>query len=435
MKSETKIFQKRRKELMDSIGSNGIAILPAAIESVRNKDVNFRFRQDSDFYYLSGFEEPEAVIVIAPQRKHGEYIIFCREKNPEKETWDGYRAGQEGACEIFGGDDAFPIDDIDDILPGLIEGREKLYYSMGTNRGFDKQVMQWINNIRENIRGGAKAPHELISLDGILHEMRLIKDSEEISIIKKAAEISAQAHNRAMSLCKPGMYEYELEAEFLYQFRKNGGTEAYPSIVGSGANGCTLHYIENSSIMKNGDLVLIDAGMEYKGYAADISRTFPVNGKFTAEQAVIYDIVLLAQKNAIDKVYAGNHWNEANDAAVKTIVEGLLELKILSGNSEEIIAAKGYTDFYMHRVGHWMGMDVHDVGDYKIDGEWRLLEPGMITTIEPGIYIKPSEKVDERWWNIAIRIEDDILVTAKGQENLTISAIKERDEIEKKMKG
>ncbi|THB68292.1 MAG: M24 family metallopeptidase, partial [Gammaproteobacteria bacterium] len=280
MKSETKIFQKRRKELMDSIGSNGIAILPAAIESVRNKDVNFRFRQDSDFYYLSGFEEPEAVIVIAPQRKHGEYIIFCREKNPEKETWDGYRAGQEGACEIFGGDDAFPIDDIDDILPGLIEGREKLYYSMGTNRGFDKQVMQWINNIRENIRGGAKAPHELISLDGILHEMRLIKDSEEISIIKKAAEISAQAHNRAMSLCKPGMYEYELEAEFLYQFRKNGGTEAYPSIVGSGANGCTLHYIENSSIMKNGDLVLIDAGMEYKGYAADISRTFPVNGKF-----------------------------------------------------------------------------------------------------------------------------------------------------------
>ena len=435
MKSETKIFQKRRKELMDSIGSNGIAILPAAIESVRNKDVNFRFRQDSDFYYLSGFEEPEAVIVIAPQRKHGEYIIFCREKNPEKETWDGYRAGQEGACEIFGGDDAFPIDDIDDILPGLIEGREKLYYSMGTNRGFDKQVMQWINNIRENIRGGAKAPHELISLDGILHEMRLIKDSEEISIIKKAAEISAQAHNRAMSLCKPGMYEYELEAEFLYQFRKNGGTEAYPSIVGSGANGCTLHYIENSSIMKNGDLVLIDAGMEYKGYAADISRTFPVNGKFSAEQAAIYDIVLQAQNNAIDKVYAGNHWNEANDAAVKTIVEGLLELKILSGNIEEIIAAKGYTDFYMHRVGHWMGMDVHDVGDYKIDGEWRLLEPGMITTIEPGIYIKPSEKVDERWWNIAIRIEDDILVTAKGQENLTISAIKERDEIEKKMKG
>ena len=306
---------------------------------------------------------------------------------------------------------------------------------MGTNRGFDKQVMQWINNIRENIRGGAKAPHELISLDGILHEMRLIKDSEEISIIKKAAEISAQAHNRAMSLCKPGMYEYELEAEFLYQFRKNGGTEAYPSIVGSGANGCTLHYIENSSIMKNGDLVLIDAGMEYKGYAADISRTFPVNGKFSAEQAAIYDIVLQAQNNAIDKVYAGNHWNEANDAAVKTIVEGLLELKILSGNIEEIIAAKGYTDFYMHRVGHWMGMDVHDVGDYKIDGEWRLLEPGMITTIEPGIYIKPSEKVDERWWNIAIRIEDDILVTAKGQENLTISAIKERDEIEKKMKG
>lgn len=427
---DLKEFKRRRQELMRMVGEDGIAIIPASPERRRNRDVYYKYRQDSDLHYLSGFPEPESVLVLIPGREYGEYIIFCREKDPLKETWNGYRIGQEHACSEYGADDSFPIGDIDDILPGMIEGREKLFCTMGIDSAFDKRVMSWINNIRENVRGGSKPPHEIVSLENILHEMRLIKSNAEIKLMKKAADISAKAHNKAMKAVKPGMFEYQLDAEFLYYFAKNGCEPAYPSIVGGGRNGCVLHYIDNNAQLNDGDLVLIDAGAEYQGYAADISRTFPVNGKFTGEQKAIYEIVLAAQKAAIDVLKPNVSWNDGHDAAVRAITEGLVDAGILSGDIEDLIEQSAFKQFFMHKTGHWLGMDVHDVGDYKIGDEWRILEPGMVTTVEPGIYITPSETVDEKWWNIGIRIEDDILIDKKGNKNLTKSAIKEIDEIE-----
>ncbi len=425
-------FARRRKELMAMIEPNSIAIIPAAEEKTRSRDTHFTYRQDSDFYYLSGFCEPEAVLVLIPGREHGEFVMFVRERNREKEIWDGYRQGPEGAVENFGADDAFPIDDIDEILPGLLESRDRVYYSLGRDPNFDQRIMSWINTLRAQARAGAVPPGELQDLDHFLHDMRLFKSATEAKLMRSAGEISAQAHIRAMKTCKPGMYEYQLEGELHHEFLKNGArAPAYNTIVGSGKNGCILHYIENTKKLESGDLVLIDAGCEYEMYAGDITRTFPVNGKFSEEQKALYEVVLNAQYAAIDAVKPGNHWNQPHEAAVKVLTQGLIDLGLLEGNLDELIADQAYVDFYMHRTGHWLGMDVHDVGDYKVSGQWRVLEPGMCLTVEPGLYISPdNENVDEKWRGIGIRIEDDVLVTTDGHEVLTASVPKTVEEIE-----
>lgn len=425
------LFAKRRAELMSQMGG-GVAIIPTSPVCNRNGDVDYVFRPDSDFYYLTQFPEPEAVAVFVPGREHGEYILFCRERNPEKEIWDGIRAGQAGACEIYGADDSFPIDDMDDILPGLLENREKVFCNMGRFPDFDHRLMAWVNEVRTKARNGVHAPGEFVDIDHILHEMRLIKRSEEVRLMKRAAKVSAKGHERAMKACKPGMLEYELEAELFYEFNKGGSrAPAYPPIVGGGANGCILHYIENNAKLNDGDLVLIDAGAEIDGYAADITRTFPVNGKFSKEQKLLYELVLKAQLTAIDEVKPGNHWNDPHDAAVRVLASGLRELGLLNGSTDELVENGHYKQFYMHRTGHWLGMDVHDVGDYKIDNAWRMLEPGMALTVEPGIYIAGGDKtVDKRWWNIGIRIEDDVLVTQQGNDVLSKDIVKTVDDIE-----
>ncbi|MEK6770826.1 MAG: aminopeptidase P N-terminal domain-containing protein [Pseudomonadota bacterium] len=433
---DMKAFVKRRQEVMRMMGS-GVAILPTAPVQTRNRDVQYLYRPDSDFYYLTHFPEPEAVAVLVPGRAHGEFILFCRENNPEKEIWDGRRAGFDGAREHYGADDAFPIDDIDEILPGLLENREKVFYSMGRFRDFDQRLLGWVNEVRGKARNGVHAPGEFVDLNHILHEMRLIKRPEEIKLMKRAARITAAAHRRAMRVCKPGLMEYEVEAELLHEFRK-GGSEytAYPPIVGGGRNACVLHYIDNRDELRSGDLLLIDAGAEVDAYAADLTRTFPVNGKYSGEQRAVYEIVLAAQLAAIDHVRAGKHWNEPHEKAVRTLTQGLKDLKILTGDVEGHIEKGDYKRFYMHRTGHWLGMDVHDVGDYKIDGTWRELEPGMTLTVEPGLYIaEGGADVDKRWWNIGIRIEDDVLVTRDGSEVLTVDAPKTVADIEACMRG
>ncbi len=422
---------------MELMADNSIAILTAAPEQTRNRDIHYPYRQDSDLFYLTGFPEPEAVLVLVPGREHGECLIFCRDRNIEREIWDGYRAGPEGACEKYGADDAFPIDDIDEILPGLLEGRDRVYYAMGKNLTFDRHLMDWVNTIRGRARAGATPPGEFVDLDHLLHELRLFKSAAELKIMREAGKISTRAHCRAMQICKPGMYEYQLQAEIEHEFAMAGARfPAYGSIVGSGENGCILHYVENSAKLKDGDLVLIDAGCELQHYAADITRTFPINGKYSAEQKAIYDVVLEAQLAGIKACTKGNHWDEPHQVTVEVITEGLRELDLLDGELNELIETKAYMHFYMHRAGHWLGMDVHDVGDYKIDDEWRLLEKSMVMTVEPGIYISPDNKdVHKRWRGIGIRIEDDVLVTAKGPEVLTSDAPKETADIEALMSG
>ena len=367
-----------------------------------------------------------------PGREHGEYILFCRENDKKMETWNGLRAGQDGAIEDYAADDSFPIDDIDDILPGLLENKEKVYYTMGVHPDFDQLIIKWVNRLREQSRMGVHTPGEFVSLDHQLHDMRLYKSAAEIKVMRKAAQISAKAHIRAMQFCKPGVYEYQLEAELLHSFMQQGARfPAYSSIVGSGKNGCILHYVENSETLKNGDLVLIDAGAEVECYASDISRTFPVNGKYSKEQRVLYDIVLAAQLAAIEQVKPGNHWNDPHEAAIKVVTQGLIDVGILKGKLETNIKKESYKNFYMHRTGHWLGMDVHDVGDYKVEDEWRVLEPGMVLTVEPGLYISADhEKVAKKWHNIGIRIEDDVLVTKDGHEVLSKDVPKNADEIE-----
>ncbi len=425
-------YKRRRKHLMQIMGEDAVAILPAALVRMRNRDAEFQYRQDSDFHYITGFDEPEAVVVLVPGREHGEYILFCRENDKKMETWNGLRAGQDGAIEKYAADDSFPIDDIDDILPGLLENKEKVYYTMGVHPDFDQRVIKWVNRLREQSRMGVHTPGEFVSLDHQLHDMRLYKSAAEIKVMRKAAEISAEAHIRAIQFCKPGKYEYQLEAELLHHFMQHGArSPAYSSIVGGGKNGCILHYVENSESLKDGDLVLIDAGAELECYAADISRTFPVNGKYSKEQRILYDIVLTAQLAAIEQVKPGNHWNDPHEAAIKVITQGLIDVGILKGKLETNIEKETYKDFYMHRTGHWLGMDVHDVGDYKVDDEWRVLEPGMVLTVEPGLYISADhESVAKKWHNIGIRIEDDVLVTKDGHEVLSKDAPKDPDEIE-----
>jgi Xaa-Pro aminopeptidase len=425
-------YARRRKALMAQMEPNSIAILPAAAVAIRNRDVEHVYRQDSDFQYLSGFPEPEAVIVLIPGREYGEYVLFCRERNPERELWDGLRAGQDGAIRDFGADDAFPIADIDDILPGLIEGRDRVYSSMGSNPEFDRHVMEWINVIRSKAHLGAQPPKEFVALDHLLHDMRLYKSAAEVKVMRHAADISARAHVRAMQASRAGLYEFSLEAELDYEFRKGGAKmPAYGSIVASGRNACILHYQENDAVLKDGDLVLIDAGCEIDCYASDITRTFPVSGKFSAEQKAIYELVLKSQEAAFQAIGPGKHWNQAHEATVHVITQGLVELGLLQGDVGELIANEAYKTFYMHRAGHWLGMDVHDVGDYRVGGEWRVLEPGMALTVEPGIYISPdNQQVAKKWRGIGVRIEDDVVVTKTGCEILTRGAPKSVADIE-----
>ena len=423
-------YERRRRELMQLM-DGGVAVFPTAPEATRNSDVLYPFRPDSDFYYLTHFPEPAAVAVLVPGRPQGEFILFCRERDPEKETWNGRRRGLEGAVQDYGADDAFPIDDIAEILPGLLEDQDRIYCNMGRYLDFDNRLFQWVNEIRTKVRTGIRAPGEFIDVGHILHELRLVKRKEEIRTMKLAARVSAAAHCRAMRACCPDKNEFEIESELEYEFRKGGAhAPAYPSIVAGGANACILHYTENCDRLRDGELLLIDAGAEIDCYASDITRTFPINGRYSGEQRALYDVVLLAQEAAIDQIVPGTTWNRPHEAAVRVLTEGLVDLGLLAGPIEPLIENQKYRRFYMHRTGHWLGMDVHDVGDYKVGGEWRVLEPGMTLTVEPGLYVTPTDDVDARWHNLGIRIEDDVLVTRKGYEILTADVPKRPEEIE-----
>jgi Xaa-Pro aminopeptidase len=424
-------FARRRKALMRMMGERGIAIIPSAPIRLRSRDVDFPYRQNSDFLYLTGFSEPESLTVLMPGRAQGQFILFCRERDMQKEIWHGRRAGPGGAVSQYGADEAFPSADIEAILPGLLEQRARVYCTIGRDQAFDQCLMSWINQIRDRSRSGGHAPHEFVSLEYLLHDMRLYKSRVEIGAMKKAADISIRAHERAMRVCRPGLHEYEIEAELLYEFRCAGMVPAYPPIVGGGANSCILHYTENAAELGDGDLVLIDAGAEFEGYASDITRTFPVNGRFSPAQREAYELVLSAHDAAIDKVRPGNHWNDPHDAAVKALTKGLTGMGLLKGKPAKLIKNGDYRQFYMHRTGHWLGLDVHDVGDYWVDEHWRLLEPGMTLTIEPGLYIRAGSRgIAKRWWNIGIRIEDDVQVTRDGQQILTEALVRDPDQIE-----
>lgn len=425
-------FARRRHNLMQTMEQGSIAIVASSQELVRSRDTHFMFRQDSDFHYLCGFPEPNAVLALIPGREHGEFVLFCNDKDPQQETWHGRRIGPDAACEKYGADDAFPIDDIDEILPGMMEGRHRIYYEMGKNTGLDNQIMSWVNKIRSQVKKGAQPPGEFIDLRHALHDMRLIKSAAELKLMKQSTDIAVDAHKRAMQVCKPGMTELEIEAELHYEFTRQGARfPAYSSIVAGGDNACILHYTENQSKLKNGDLLLIDAGAEYQGYASDITRTFPINGKFTSAQKELYNLVLEAQVAAIETVKPGNHWMQPHEAAVDVLTEGMIGLGLLEGDKQTLIEQEAYKKFYMHKTGHWIGLDVHDVGDYTIDGEPRMLEPGMVLTVEPAIYIpKDDETVPKKYRGIGIRIEDDIVVTADGYEVLSAGIVKTVEEIE-----
>ena len=424
-------FAKRRQRLMDMMDEGSIAIVPTSPVRSRNRDVDFPYRPDSSFYYLTGFGEPEAVAVFMPGREQGEFVMFCRERDPAAEQWHGTRLGLEGACERHGADDAFPIGDIDDILPGLLEDKSRVYYAMGHYQEFDQRLLAWV----ARLRGGARSSGglgEFVMLDHLVHEMRLFKSKAEIGAMSKAAEVSAAAHERAMRICRPGMSEYQIEAELLHEFIRAGcRSAAYPSIVAGGANACTLHYTDNSDRLRGRDLLLIDAGAEYDFYASDITRTFPVGGRFSRAQRDVYSVVLAAQEAAIDTVAPGRTVDDVHNAAVRVLVEGLVGLGALKGRVKRIIEKEKYKRFYMHRTGHWLGMDVHDVGDYRIDDQPRVLEPGMVMTVEPGLYVAlGDEKAPKRLRGIGIRIEDDVLVTESGREVLTSAVPKSIDEVE-----
>lgn len=425
-------YAKRRKALMQKIGPTGIVILPSSTEVLRNGDAHYRFRQNSDFYYLTGFEEPESVLVLAPKRKDGEYILFNRVRDRDKEIWDGPRAGQEGARKTFLADQAFPIKEFEAMLPELLAGRETIHYPLGLNREFDKTLLDGVNKIRSRIRGGMQPPLAFVDIAPDLHEMRLFKSPAEVALMQKAVDITAKAHIRAMEMCKPGMNEFELEAAINYEFQRHGArAPAYNSIVGAGRNTCILHYINNDQVIADGDLVLIDAGAEYRNYAADITRTFPANGRFSPEQKAIYEIVLASQIAAIKAVKPGVSWTAMQDVILKIITQGLVDVGILKGNVKTLIEKEAYFPFYMHRSGHWLGLDVHDVGYYSVKNKWRTLEPGMVLTIEPGIYISADiPGVHKRWHNIGVRIEDNVLVTDKGHDVLSKEIPKTVAEIE-----
>jgi Xaa-Pro aminopeptidase len=428
---DRKEFAHRRRQFMRMIGKDAIAVLPAAPVRHRNGGIEYAYRQDSHFYYLTGFAEPEAVAVLVPGRPQAEYLLFVREHDAVRESWDGPRAGTDGAVERYGADDAFPIADIDEILPGLLEQRARVFYSMGTHRDFDPRVLGWVNGLRGQARRRSSGLQEFVALNHVLDDMRLYKSRAEQASLRRAAQIAVGAHRRAMRFARPGRMEYEVMAELLHEFRSHNADISYAPIVGSGANACVMHYRDNDKRLCEGDLLLLDAGCEHDYYASDITRTFPVSGRFTPAQRAVYDIVLEAQAAAIDKVRPGNHWNQPHEAAVRTITQGLVRLGLLKGPASRLIKEKAYLPFFGHRTGHWLGLDVHDVGDYKVGGEWRVLEAGMALTVEPGVYILPSVRVPKEFWNIGVRIEDDVLVTGGGPEVLTGALEKTPEAIER----
>lgn len=435
MKKLTQVdFKERRDRLAEEMGPHSIAIIATSPVAIRNRDADYKFRADSSFFYLTGFAEPEAVAVIETYESLDEgytYSLFCRERNREMEIWNGYRAGIDGAIDDYEADEAYAIDLLDEEIIEKLVNKQKLFYRIGHSSEFDVRVSKWIQQADAQQRRGNESPAQVIQLDRILDEIRLFKTLQEIELMQIASNISAKAHTRAMQTVHVGMMEYALEAELNYVFGQQGCVPAYNSIVGGGANACILHYVENNQELKDGDLVLIDAACEYELYASDITRTFPVNGKFSAEQKALYEIVLNAQLAAIDAVKIGNSYKEPHNVAVRILVEGLLSLGIMQGDIEKIIETEAYRQFYMHGTGHWLGMDVHDVGAYKQAGEWRPYEEGMVVTIEPGLYIAPDdETVDAKWRGIGIRIEDDVVVTANGPLVLTKDVVKSIEEIE-----
>ncbi len=429
---ELKTYQQRRRWLAEQM-QVGVAVIPTAPERPRNRDSVYPYRFDSYFHYLTGFGEPEAVLVLvageAPKS-----ILFCREKNAEREVWDGFRHGPEAAREAFGFDEAHPIAMLDEMMAKLLADQPSLHFHLGADSAWDARAVGWLNAVRAEVRNGIAAPSAIRDVRVLLDEMRLIKSAEEIATMRRAAEISAAAHRRAMQQVRPGRHEYEIEAEFLHEFRRHGAqAPAYSTIVAGGANACVLHYVGNSDGLRDGDLLLIDAGCELDGYAADITRTFPVSGRYSAVQKDVYEMVLAAQAAAIDAVKVGASWDDPHQAALKVLAQGMIDLGLCTGSVDGLLESGDYKRFYMHKTGHWLGMDVHDVGDYKRGGEWRKLEAGMVLTVEPGCYIRPGEGVPEHLWNIGIRIEDDVLVTAQGCEVLTQAAPKTVDEIEATM--
>lgn len=425
----------RRLHLAQAMGA-GIAVIPTAPERLRNRDAHYPYRFDSYFYYLTGFREPEAVLIViaASDNNPAKQILFCREKDIEREIWDGYRYGPDAAREAFGFDEAYSINRLDELLPGLLADQSTIYTALGQDTAWDQRIMGWINRVREQARSGVTAPASIHDCCALLDEMRLIKDTDELQTMQRAADISAQAHQRAMQTVQPDMYEYEIEAELLYTFHRHGAqAPAYTSIVAGGGNACVLHYVENNARLRSGDLLLIDAGCELNGYASDITRTFPVNGHFSAAQKDVYQLVLAAQAAALEQVKSGNHWNDPHQAALGVLARGFIDLGLCRGSVDAVLESEDYKRFYMHRTGHWLGMDVHDVGAYKQQGAWRRFEPGMVLTVEPGCYIRPADDVPQHFWNIGIRIEDDVVVTQTGHELLTAAAPKTIAEIEELM--
>ncbi|KAB2312509.1 M24 family metallopeptidase [Betaproteobacteria bacterium SCN2] len=412
------VYRQRRQRILDEMGE-GVMVVATAPEVARNRDTHYPYRHDSYFYWLTGFNEPEAVVVLIGGDRP-RHILFCREKNEEREIWDGFRFGPEAAREAFAFDETHAYDALDAELPGLLENQPQLAYLIGRDLAWDNQVMGWLNAVRARARSGVHAPNRMVDARIWLDEMRLVKDAHELALMRRAAEISAGAHIAAMRTTRPGLHEYEIEAELLSSFRRGGAeAPAYTSIVASGANACVLHYVFNNKPLRDGDLLLIDAAAEYGSYAADITRTFPVNGRFSAAQKDAYELVLASQAAAIDTVRPGSRWNDPHDAAVRVLTRGLVDLGLLKGEVDGLIETEAYKRFYMHRTGHWLGMDVHDAGEYKLKGEWRPLVSGMTFTVEPGLYIRPADDVPEAFWNIGIRIEDDVLVTQNGCEVLT----------------
>jgi len=438
MKSEhliaVKPFVQRRARLAGALGE-GVLVMPTAPERVRNADSQYDYRWDSGFYYLTGFREPESVMVIALGKKP-RHILFCREKNLEREIWDGYRFGPEVAREAFGFDEAYPIGELDQRLPELIANQDVLHTTVGADPQWDVRVTGWLNAVRAKARTGVTAPVEIREARAMVNDMRLIKDGQELAIMRRAAEISGAAHVRAMRAALPGRREYEVEAELIHEFCRNGArAPAYGSIVASGANACVLHYRENSAVLRKGDLMLIDAGCELDSYAADITRTFPIGGRFSGPQKDIYELVLASQEAAIRMVKPGADFIAYHDAATRVLARGFIDLKLCKGTVDAVIESGSYKQFYMHRTGHWLGLDVHDAGDYMLRGKWRKLAPGMVLTVEPGCYIRPGKGVPKAFWNIGVRIEDDVLVTGKGREVLTAACPKTVKQVEEAVLG
>lgn len=428
---ERKEFKRRRRQLMRMADEDAIVIVPAAPERIRNNDSHYPYRQDSDFHYLTGFGEPDAVLVLIPGRSAGAEILFCRERHPEREQWDGPRVGPDGAVEDYALDDAFPIEDIDEILPGMIEGRGRVYYHFGRDTEFDLRIIAWVNRVRGEVKKGARAPHEFVALSHLLHDLRLFKSSAEMALMRRSAEIAAEGHCRAMQATRPGMHEHAVEAELLHTFRRHGAVASYEPIVGGGANACVLHYRANNAMLNDGDLLLIDAGAEFHSYASDITRTFPVNGRYSKAQREIYEIVLAAQDAAIDQVRPGRPFNAYHDAAVRVISQGLIDLGLLEGELGAVIESGAFRKFYMHKTGHWLGLDVHDVGDYRVGDDFRELEAGMVLTVEPGIYIAPQlDGVPSEYLGIGVRIEDDVVVTKSAPDVLTTGVPRDPSAIE-----